>query len=69
MSYAGDALLTAEVVEIDDFDTDDIDDITEVMPEVTLGPDALLLLSLFPFPLGLLNEYLLVVVQGWICWA
>ena len=68
MSYAGDALLTAEVVEIDDFDTDDIDDITEVMPEVTLGP-ALLLLSLFPFPLELLNEYLLVAVQGWICWA
>ena len=69
MSYAGDALLTAEVVEIDDFDTDDIDDIddiTEVI-EVTLGPA--LLLSLFPFPLELLNEYLLVAVQGWICWA
>ena len=66
MSYAGDALLTAEVVEIDDFDTDDIDDITEVM-EVTLGPALLSLL--FPFPLELLNEYLLVAVQGCICWA
>ena len=59
MSYAGDVLLAALVVDdIDDFD-DDIEDITEVM-DVTLAPELLL---------ALVNEYLFVEVHGCTCWA
>ena len=52
LSYAGDDLLTALVVDIDDFD-EAIEDITEDM-DVTIAPELLL---------ALVNEYLLVL-QG-----
>ena len=52
LSYAGDALLTALVVDIDDFD-EAIEDITEDM-DVTIAPELLL---------ALVNEYLLVEVE------